>query len=172
MNKNDAAIFLGIGVRSLERYTSEGRLPAQKFKGKTGAVLDYDETQLARFKAELETPINVGKVVDDPTPASSSPKSRQTPPPSAATSLAIVPKTSKDLARVTSQDTREAKILAEPVQVAAKLLLTLPEAQILTGLSRSPPRPAINNGTLKAARIGNAWRVRRGDLEAYLDGLY
>ncbi len=40
MNKNEAAAYLEIGLRSLERYTSDGRITAGRVKGKTGPVLD------------------------------------------------------------------------------------------------------------------------------------
>lgn len=51
---------------------------------------------------------------------------------------------------------------------AAKLLLNLEEAQVLTGLSRAHLRAAIQSGELQARRLGRGWKVRRTDLEKYL----
>jgi excisionase family DNA binding protein len=41
----------------------------------------------------------------------------------------------------------------------------------LTGLSRATLRDAIEAGDLKAKMIGKAWRVKRGDLEAFVESL-
>lgn len=55
--------------------------------------------------------------------------------------------------------------------IADKLLLTIAEAQALTGLSREFLRDAITQGELKAKVIGKGWRVKRSDLETYIDKL-
>ncbi len=54
MNKAEAAEILEIGVRSLERYTSAGRIAAQRVKMPRGFALDYDQGEVERFKTELE----------------------------------------------------------------------------------------------------------------------
>ena len=54
MNKTEAAKYLGVGVRTLERYTSEGRLSPGRRRTKTGPALDYDPADLERFKAALQ----------------------------------------------------------------------------------------------------------------------
>lgn len=50
MNKNDAAKYLGVGLRTLERYTSAKRIAAKKIKTPNGPALDYEEAELDRFK--------------------------------------------------------------------------------------------------------------------------
>ncbi len=57
------------------------------------------------------------------------------------------------------------------IDPSAKLLLTLAEAQALTGLSRGVLREAIDKGKLKGQVIGRAWRIKRTDLEAYIKKL-
>ncbi|PSF30451.1 excisionase [Aphanothece hegewaldii CCALA 016] len=57
------------------------------------------------------------------------------------------------------------------VGIENKLLLTLKEVQALTGLSRETLREAIASGQLKAAIVGKAWRVKRKDLEEYIENL-
>jgi excisionase family DNA binding protein len=54
------------------------------------------------------------------------------------------------------------------VPVEAKLLLTLQEAQALTGLSRDTLRHAIDDGTLKAQVIGRGFKIKRADLDEYV----
>jgi excisionase family DNA binding protein len=161
MNKNDAAAFLEIGIRSLERYTGAGKVQAQKLKVKTGFALDYDPAELERFKAVLEAE---KQEAGQPSPMS---------PPSSPTALAVRP--ARTLANVVASvanghgDTFTAAMVTQAI--AVKLLLNLAECQALTGLSRATLRDAIEAGDLKAKMIGKAWRVKRGDLEAFVNGL-
>ena len=55
LNKQQAAEFLGVNVRTLERYTQEGKIGGRYEKGKTRSVLMYDEEELRAFKAAQET---------------------------------------------------------------------------------------------------------------------
>ncbi|WP_245927742.1 helix-turn-helix domain-containing protein [Aphanothece hegewaldii] len=57
------------------------------------------------------------------------------------------------------------------VGIENKLLLTLKEVQALTGLSRETLRDAIASNQLKAQIVGKAWRVKRKDLEEYIENL-
>jgi excisionase family DNA binding protein len=66
-----------------------------------------------------------------------------------------------------SRDNKQLK-----VSVADKLLLTMPEAQKLTGLSREFLKNAISSGNLKAKLIGKGWRIKRSDLNQYIDKLF
>lgn len=52
-----------------------------------------------------------------------------------------------------------------------KLLLKLPEVSELTGLGRDFLLRAVKGGELKAVKIGGAWRIKRSDLDAYLEKL-
>ena len=65
-----------------------------------------------------------------------------------------------------------AKTETQPkVSIGDKLLLTLPEVQTLTGLSKTLLRDAINKGQLKAKIIGKSWRIKRSDLDEYIANL-
>ncbi|WP_242578224.1 helix-turn-helix domain-containing protein, partial [Chroococcus sp. FPU101] len=57
------------------------------------------------------------------------------------------------------------------VGIENKLLLTLKEVQALTGLSRETLKEAIASNQLKAQIVGKAWRVKRKDLEEYIENL-
>jgi excisionase family DNA binding protein len=166
MNKNDAAKYLGIGVRSLERYTSDGRIVAGKVKGRTGFVADYAPEDLERLKAELEAPPEAPPVPEL--------EAAPVPPPSSATSLARLPRQSRAIvstAAVGHSAAPPARERLAPSEAAHKLLLSLEECQTLTGLSRGVLRAAIDGGTLKGQRIGRGWKVKRSDLEKYVEGL-
>lgn len=58
------------------------------------------------------------------------------------------------------------------VPIADKLLLTVQEAQALTGLSKEFLRDAIQEGRLKAKVIGRSWRVKRSDLDEFVASLF
>jgi excisionase family DNA binding protein len=155
MNKTEAANYLEIGVRSLERYTSDGKVTPDKVKVKTGLALDYSQAELDRFKREVleappESPPTAANVAASP-----------------ANALARLPHQSVAMVPVQSLVTRE----RATVPIEHKLLLTLAEAQALTGLSRGVLRAAIESGDLKAKQIGRAFRVKRADLEKYVGKL-
>lgn len=56
MNKQEAADFLGVSVRALERYTQQGRISVRYEKGNTRPTANYDPTELETFKEELNQP--------------------------------------------------------------------------------------------------------------------
>lgn len=57
------------------------------------------------------------------------------------------------------------------VPIHHKLTLSLVEASALAGISRQRLRAAIKDGTLTAQIIGRGYRVKRTDLEDYIDSL-
>lgn len=166
MNKTEAAEFLGIGVRSLERYTSAGKVQAQKQKVKTGFALDYESAELQRFKTVLDTE-KQEQMEGAPTSPPYSPE-----PHSAvlarrpATIATLAAKNPASLANVAANDVLIAAMVTQAV--AHKLVLTVPECQALTGFSRQIIRNAITDGGLSAKQIGKAWRVKRSDLETWI----
>jgi excisionase family DNA binding protein len=165
MTKTEAAVYLGVSTRAVERYAATGKLASHYERGKTGQVLAFDESELERFKAELEAPRpNVRQ-------EASSDLARLDATPNAA---AIEVLATEVLARLMeaaqgSAPSPDKSRLSVPVE--SKLLLTLAEAQALTGLSRGVLRAAIAAGDLKARQIGRAFRVKRGDLESYVKKL-
>ncbi len=172
MNKSEAAEFLGVSVRAVERYTAAGKLAARYERGKTGQVLAFDKSDVQRFKTELETP-QLKSTVESGAHAGGD-EARQVP--------------SRALARLGDGQAVDAAALmravytlatmadkprhAPTVPVESKLLLTLAEAQAMSGLSRAVLREAIDKKKLKARQIGRAFRVRRGDLEDFIKKLF
>ncbi len=49
--------------------------------------------------------------------------------------------------------------------------MTISECRLLTGLSRQLLRQAIEDEKLKGRIIGRAYRVKRGDLDEYIEKL-
>ena len=185
MNKQEASEFLGVGVRSLERYTKQNRVAARYEKGKTGQTLVYDRDELQRFKAELEAATHLPIV--EPSNRMETPASPSFASP--ANGLARVGDTGEitgmantfafALLEALSQLQPVPAPLPTPVEpsrpaalpVSQKLLLSLEEAQIYSGLSRANLMDAIHGETLAAQKIGRGWKIKRRDLESYVEGL-
>ncbi|BAZ71369.1 hypothetical protein NIES4106_61660 (plasmid) [Fischerella sp. NIES-4106] len=180
MNKQEAADYLGVSVRALERYVQQGRISVRYEKGKTRPTANFDQTELEAFKVELNQPTIKPAVETRQTPPNIEPRQistdqhQQTDKPvlysgeiSEFGEIGVIEKLSSIieslLGRADNQPT---------VPIADKLLLTMTEAQALTGLSRECLRDAINEGKLKAKMIGRSWRIKRSDLEKYVAGLF
>lgn len=168
MNKRQAAEFLGVSVRALERYVQQGKLTVRYEKGKTRPTANFDQTELEAFKEELNQPTIKPAV-----------ESRQITT-EVYEETDITPVNMSESGEFTAIDklagmvemliTRGDKKPTVPIE--SKILLTLDEAQAMTGLSKSYLREAIGQGSLKAKQIGKSWRVKRGDLDDFVENLF
>ena len=149
MNKKQAAEYLGVSVRALERYVQQGKLTVRYEKGKTRSTANFDQTELEAFKQELNQPTikpavetrQITTEVYDETDNSD-----------------IQPVNVSEFGEFTVIDklagmvemliTRGDKKPTVPIE--SKILLTLDEAQAMTGLSKSYLREAIGQGSLNA----------------------
>jgi excisionase family DNA binding protein len=165
MNKTEAADFLEVSTRALERYVAAGRIVGHYERGKTGKVLAFDADELHRFKDELEAPTS--RAIALPAKAPIQPTSRALAKPD-GTPNALALDVLGALAQLISDNARQAAPL---VPIEAKLLLSLSEAQALTGLGRSTLLATIDDGTLKARKIGRGWKIKRADLEKFVESL-
>lgn len=170
MNKQEAADYLGVSTRAIERYTAKGKLSVKYEGGKTRPVAVYDRSELDKLKEEL-TATTIKPAVE---------KDEDTPTDLATPSVGLSGLVERFLIPLSSQ----LQQLTEAVQnlkalpgngatvgIENKLLLTLNEVRALTGLSRDTLREAIESGQLKARIVGKAWRVKRKDLEEYIENL-
>lgn len=57
------------------------------------------------------------------------------------------------------------------LRISEKLLLNLTDCRLLTGLSNDFLRDAIKGRTLKAKIIGRGYKVKRQDLDDYVNSL-
>ena len=55
MEKQEAAEYLGVSTRTLERLTASGRIKKGRALRKTRPVAVYDDMDLERLKSELES---------------------------------------------------------------------------------------------------------------------
>ena len=171
MNKEAAAKYLGMSVRSLQRLTSEGLFKPALTGNKGAAVYDAGELQQWRDMSEDErrrarveanrhhsgalSPMTVMTGKADVTGNGVMTVTRDTP----------------DARREFAQMIAEAVTAKPALSVAEKLTLSLMEASQLSGLSRGHLREAIENKKLKARIIGRGFRVKRSDLDSYVTKL-
>ncbi len=155
-----AAAYLDVSKRTLQRYTTQGKIAVTYKHGKTGAEADYDQAELERFKNQKESEVYQPAV--------------HLAPRDEGQSQALAPIDRESLALVGASAAAAIFDRLQPrptVPVESKPLLKLHEASQLTGLSRQILREAIETNKLKAQIVGRAWRIKRDDLDQYLKKL-
>jgi excisionase family DNA binding protein len=170
MNKEQAAEYLGITVRTLQRHMAANRI---SFRGgrDTGKEATFTVADLDRFKADQ------GALTATVSPVVSPLSESVSPAPQQALQAFLQPQDTalgERLVRVLEglQSHQSANHTAPSISdIAQKIMLTLPEAALLTSLSRNHLRQAIEEKKLRARIIGRGWRVKREDLEVYVKKL-
>lgn len=150
MNKHEAAEFLGVSTKSVERYATAGKLKVVYIEKK--AV--FDEQEVQQLKEEKEAPVHRAL----PVPAT---ETRDT------LSVSVAGEE-----RVLSNILQFLQILLEQKkfeQQQTRLTLSLEEAVIYSGFSKRALLGAIKSGALVARKIGGRWRLRRIDLTTFVN---
>jgi hypothetical protein len=151
MNKSEAAKELKISIRSLQRLAQDEILKVVYQRGASGkqeAV--FDAEQIAKYKLERDKPTD--KLVKLPTYDKNA------------------------LARNDTQQFleifRTAITSQKPiVPIADKVLLTVKDCQLLTGLSEKTIRDSIRDAKLRGRVIGRGLKVKRTDLDEFINKL-
>jgi excisionase family DNA binding protein len=169
MNKEEAAAYLGISTRTLERYSKDGKLQVKYEGAKTRPIATYDPDDLDKLKAELQTPTIKPTVSDtDITPTVPDTERGEM-----SGFVGVLMRLANPIERLIDALDRRATLESKPhVPIADKVLLTILEAQALTGLSREIIKEAIEAGNLPAKIMGKAYRIKRKDIETYIDRLW
>ncbi len=144
MDKKATAEELGVSIRRVEQFASEGRLGEVLYvRGRTGKQADFTPEAVAALKAELETP---DTQIEGP--------NRH------ATGLAV--------ASQFAVAERLVRVLAEAVKPTdtRPVLLTKAEAVEMSGLPVTWIESAIRAGRLAAFGRGVARRLRRDEVLA------
>jgi excisionase family DNA binding protein len=146
MNKKEVAEFLGISTRLVEKYASEGRLGEITYvRGKTGKQAEYSREAVESLKTILESP--------DTAIAAKTPDARLF------------------VASLVEAMASGEKVRSASVRVSEKLLLNVNDCRMLTGLSEQTLREAIHDEKLKAKIIGRGYKVKRQDLDEFINNL-
>jgi excisionase family DNA binding protein len=183
-NKKDAAAYLGISTRQLENYARQGRLSVRKEKGKTGDIAIYDDEELQQLKDEREREHGVirAAVVREGTSTSGGTNGAGAPSESRAMVRASISEVSQlaphefidQLAdAILARQSEQKKQKHEPTitEIAAKPLLTRAEAQRYTGMSRKLLHEAVMSGKVKEVKLGRAYRMKKAELDKYIENL-
>jgi hypothetical protein len=162
MNKKEVSEFLGVSTRLVEKYAAEGRLGKITYiRGKTGKQAEYNQEAVEKLKVALESP--------DTSLAATTPDARL------FVAQLVEAMASREQAHVEairgllSGNTEEAR--SASIRVSEKLLLNLTDCRLLTGLSEASLREAIKSKKLKAKIIGRGWKVKRQDLDSFVENL-
>jgi excisionase family DNA binding protein len=162
MNKKEAAELLGVSTRLVEKYASDGRLGEVTYiRGKTGKQAEYNREAVETLKTALESP--------DTSLATTTPDARLF---AAQLVEAIATREQASIEAIrgllleSGEQSRSASI-----RVSEKILLNLTDCRTLTGLSDNFLREAIHSGTLKAKIIGRGYKVKRQDLDEFINNL-
>jgi hypothetical protein len=146
MNKKEVAEFLSVSTRLVEKYASEGRLGGVTYiRGKTGKQAEYDREAVENLKRMLESP--------DTSLTTKSPDARLF------------------AAQLVEALTKREEPRNASVRVSEKLLLNLNDCRLLTGLSDANLRDAVKSKKLKAKIIGRGWKVKKQDLDEFINNL-
>lgn len=156
-SKKQAAEFLGVSTRAIERAVRRGHLPAQYRPGKHGRMAWFAAEDLSRYRnfQNVRAPLGFTSAVID---------ARRDP------SIAIGAIT--PLASLEGQgDSSQHAHRVNPVPLYRRLMLSIADAALLSGLPRQFLLASIQSEKLKGVKIGRAVFVKRLDLETFVAGL-
>jgi excisionase family DNA binding protein len=171
LDKKQAAEYLGISTRTLERWVKDGKIRVRYELRNNAETAIYDVEELDLIKEEkqiVRVKPSTSDITIDTTP--------DTPDSSEIIQIApggflspfrdLIERLVAAIENLRGQDAK-----TTPASLRGKLLLTLPDAQILTGLSRDMLMTAIKNNELPAKIMGKAYRIKTQDLIEYIANL-
>ncbi len=168
MNIKEAAEYLNISVKTLERKIAGGDISVAYVTGATGRLRTFERTELDRFKAAEAAKAETTSYVARPRAVAASAVS-----------------SSQGLQRNRGVQGIEAfvSMIADALQanvaqrngIAAvplrdKMTLSFKEASRLSGVPESHLRAAYASGSLRGAKIGRGVRVTPDDVRRYVEG--
>jgi excisionase family DNA binding protein len=183
MNKREAAEFLGLSEKTVERYKTSGKLSARLKRitgadGKSRKVLDFHQSDLERLKRELSGDVIFPELTDRHAQTETQTDiDRQTQLDkvnSASNEVSIVGQT--QTANLFGMIFKSLETISERhLEVSnrfQKLTLTVDEAAAISGLPKAYINRAIKkDGSLKATKIGGRFRIKRKDLDKFVNSL-
>jgi excisionase family DNA binding protein len=183
MNKKEAAEFLNVSEKTVERYKSSGKLSARLTRivgtdGKSRQVLDFKETELQRLKQELSGEIIFPTVTNGhgqtKTQTDTDGQTQLDTANFAGSEVSIYGQTpTANLFGIIFKSFET--VCERHLEVSnrfQKLVLTVDEAAAVSGLPKAYIDRAIKKEkTLKATKIGGRYRIKRQDLDDFINNL-
>ena len=157
MNKKEVAEKLGITVRRVEILAKQGRFGEVSYiHTKHGRTADYEAEAVEKLIAERATPdtaiLTMPNTLDVQLFAG------------AFVEAVKMLKSAKEFPDFTTNEQPK----REPVRIAEKLMLSIDECRVLSGLPESFIRKAIKANELKAQKIGRGLKVSRKTLDKWI----
>jgi excisionase family DNA binding protein len=151
LKKEDAAAYIGVSVRTLQRLAGRGEIARSEERGPKGLEARFDTSDLDAYLSKHK------------------PQALFRPSPAAA----LVPRQDAPLVTTGGAGGQQSPGMAALAAFGAssKLLLSLHDARALTGLSAQFLRAAIKDGKLKGRIIGKGYKIKRTDLDLYIKKL-
>lgn len=162
MNKQQAAEFLQVSEKTVERAVKSNQLAAIYVKGKHGQTPVFEQAELERYKAERDAILHA-------------PIIEQTAEQTALAPVQSLLQTTRD----TPGDSRQTDVagfadaLADALSRRAAPLLTFRQASLAFNVSQKFLNDSIESGQLKAHKIGagGASVLKRSDVQALIESL-
>lgn len=184
LDKKQAAEYLGVTTRTLERHAKEGKLSVRYENSQFGEIAMFDPEELEAFKEgkqisrikptiEPNQPEQIDRPLNPQSQIARSPQAELFNPQQPETTFSIAALMAP-LGALFGNLTRAIDNHGSRVsttELRSKLLLTLDEAQAITGLSRDLLQEATKNGELPSKMMGKAYRIKTQDLERYIADL-
>jgi len=165
MNKEQAAEYLGVSPRTLERYTNQGLIGCRYEKGTTRKVPIYDDAELQRFKEKQEQPVHRPAVERMATGGDNTDSGDND---GGALSLFRDPAQAQALTGIMAAAIAQA--LASEQSRQSDRFLTLDDASEQSGISRSTLERFIKDNRLKVYKgLGRGRRVKLSELTRLIE---
>jgi len=180
MNKKEAAEFLDVSEKTVERYKSSGKLSARLTRivgtdGKSRQVLDFRDTELQRLKQELSGEIIFPVVTDrhgQTKTQTDTDRQTQIDKVNAENRESLMLGQTQTVSIISTIFERLETVFDKQMQSsdrAQKLMLSIDEASAVSGLPKSYIRRSIKDRILKAKIIGRSWKIKRTDLDNFVE---
>jgi len=166
LNKKEAAEYLNVSTRAIERYTAQGKLTPTYEKGRTGPAPVYDQAQLDELKKQMN---EAADTTSSTMKLDKSDKRDKADKGDKDGALVLRSGSRADLAAfIAAIDKARGESITD---IAAKPLLTRAEAQRYTGLSRGLLRELVTSGKVREIKLGRAYRLKKTELDSYIETL-
>jgi hypothetical protein len=156
MDIKAAAEFLNISVRSVERFVKAKKIAVTYIEGKR----DFNEDELTRFKEQTIEPLYHPAIVTDNDRFLSQPVA----PEYLGEGLGYMEALASSVNGIAQHYELEA--------IRSKMVLTLSEAAMVSGLSKGFLSYHLNTCNLSGKKIGRGWKIRPSDLQDFVNALF
>jgi excisionase family DNA binding protein len=158
-SKREAAQILGLSARGIERAVRRGQLAVQYQPSKHGKTAWFSTADLSHYQKVQHARFPVGFTSGV----------AKSPADSGLTIGTVMPIV--DVEPWPDKKTGPPEKHERSVAISEQLALTLGDAAKLAGLPRSFIEESVQQGKLKAFKVGKASYVKRSDLEAFIQDL-